>query len=88
MQFHRFMEFAMSFMKLVVLGGVGYFGYRWLREWSAAPQGRQAGNRRSQPKRETRGGIPMTGGGRGVTQVTEDLTGESVPHRVGRGVVR
>jgi hypothetical protein len=82
------MEFAMSFMKLVVLGGVGYFGYRWLREWSAAPRARQAGGRRSQPGQEAGGRIPMTGGGQGVTQVTEDFSGESVPHRVGRGVVR
>ncbi len=78
----------MSFVKLVILGGVGYLSYRLLRELpfsTALPHA--AAGRSSQPAPPTPARLPMTGGGAGMTQSTEDLTGESVPHRVGRGVI-
>ena len=87
-------------IKLALYGLIGYALYeflRGLREGESVLQGggmerRQGGGRELDSALEGEGtpgrAQNMTGPGRGQTVTTEEASGESVPHVVGRGVVR
>ena len=65
-------------LKLVFVGVVSYAAYEFIRGFM---EGEDGGPERDQ-------GRPLPGLTKGKRVMTEDTTGESVPHFVGRGVVR
>jgi hypothetical protein len=88
-------------LKLVFWGGVIYLFYQFFTrtaefarqrraeagEPEAVEQGSEGGSRQlRRALNEDAGRAPLTGPGRGETVTTEDASGESVPHIVGRGV--
>jgi hypothetical protein len=83
-------------VKLAIYGLLGYAIYEFVRGISSEHGGNAEGNTPewggSRPlkkalNRDT-GRSNITGGGRGERVVTVDGQGESVPHMVGRGVIR
>ena len=85
----------MSLFKLAVYGGIGYLVYQMFFSDAAAGmrqgqggysrqggQGRRSGDQGNQGQQRFSGG-----GGEGQTERTEEPSGMSTSHRVGRGVV-
>ena len=83
-------------LKLVFVGLVSYAAYEFIR---GLMDGGDGGSERDQRGPSSSpslakaldtdaGRMNMTGPGRGQVVKTEEVTGESVPHVVGRGVVR
>jgi hypothetical protein len=81
-------------IKLAIYGLLGYAIYEFARGLMACDAGNERGNggkqgskalNRALDRGENR--VNMTGPGRGEREETEEPTGESVPHVVGRGVV-
>ena len=83
-------------LKLVFVGLVSYAAYEFIRGLLDGGDGgseRDRGGPSSSPGLSRAldtdaGRMNMTGPARGQRVTTEDFTGESVPHVVGRGVVR
>ena len=84
----------MRLMKWAVYGLLGYAAFEFCRGLihDAESMGGGSRSRRSRALDSAQDRDPMrtnmTGPGRGERIVTEDGTGESVPHSVGRGVVQ
>ena len=80
-------------MKLAIYALLGYAIYEFLRgliegEGATEPVRSGGGSRqRGRAQDESRGRPGMTGPARGERVRTEEASGESVPHVVGRGVV-
>ena len=80
----------MSLIKLAIYGGIGYLVYQTFFSEEASTGSSQGGSRGGssrQGQRRSTGGSQMTGGGKGQTEKTEDASGASTGHRVGRGVI-
>ncbi len=85
----------LKLLKLVFVGLVSYAAYEFIRGLTEGGDGGsdrgQAGPSSPQFGRALdtdAGRMNMTGPARGQRVQTEDFTGESVPHVVGRGVLR
>jgi hypothetical protein len=86
-------------LKYVLAGLIGYAAYEFIRGLTSdgdggqdrggigLPQGPGSRALNRALNRDT-GRSNLTGAGRGERVVTADATGESVPHIIGRGVVR
>ena len=75
-------------LKLLAYGLLGYALYEFFRgmnEGGAMSGGGQGGMGRNFREESSRAN--MTGPGGGMAMTTQDDSGESVPHRVGRGVM-
>ena len=83
-------------LKLVFVGLIGYAVYEFIRGLTEGGDGgsdRESGGPSSSPALSKAldtdaGRMNMTGPARGERVKTSDMTGESVTHVVGRGVVR
>jgi hypothetical protein len=82
-------------LKLILVGLISYTAYDFIRglmdDGDDGSDRRQSGPSSPQLGRALEidaGRTNMTGPARGERVQTEDFTGESVPHFVGRGVVR
>ncbi len=91
----------MGLIKMAVYGALGYLAYQMFFADMPASGGGSGGGgqRRGQQSRsrsagggaagggESNRGAQMTGGGEGRPEATQDKTGASMSHRVGRGVI-
>jgi hypothetical protein len=80
-------------IKLAIYGMLGYVLYEFVRglmaEQEAGPSGRAGGSREYNRALDRGAGrMNMTGPAQGSRVMSEDASGESVPHVVGRGVVK
>jgi hypothetical protein len=86
----------MRLLKMMVYAAVGYALYEFIKgmsgtggggrgaDWGNVGYGRDLDRALSE---DTGRSMNMTGPGRGMSESTEDASGASVPHLVGRGVV-
>jgi hypothetical protein len=81
---------VMRVLKLGLMAVLGYAAYQFIRgilEGEEAIEVSRNPAPQSAPRSE--GAAPiLTGGGEGRVVTTSDALGTSIPHRVGRGVVR
>jgi hypothetical protein len=81
----------MSLFKLAVYGALGYLAYQMFFA-EQSPSMRSAGSSRARGQsragsEQRSGGQRMSGGGQGRQEQTEEPSGASSSHRVGRGVI-
>jgi hypothetical protein len=76
-------------IKLALWGLVGYALYELYQGFKEGGQGQQSGGfgDRMGMGQQSGGGMNMTGGGSGMDSTTEEASGMSSRHTVGRGVI-
>ena len=85
----------MGLVKLAVYGALGYLAYQmFFAGESSGSMGGLGRTREGSPSRGNRGGSQqragaqqMSGGGQGREEETQEPSGTSMRHRVGRGVI-